>query len=825
MLMTGEEVRSKRLLVPTVVALALVLAAMAVVVLGSNRADAANHGGQVVPESVRRDVPVVLDGKVFAHAQVGNRIFVGGDFQQVQLPDGTVLTQPYIFAYDINTGAFDTAFRPTVNNLIRDLQPTAAGDGLYVGGLFTNWSGSFPLRLAKLDAQGNLDTGFVANASARIMSIAVRSDKIFLTGDFNDINGTPRIGFAAVDANTGAVDPGFVMDITMPTKTPSYGRTVVLTSDGNTLFGLYFGRMVNGQIREAVVKIDVSGATATLTNWNIDWNGQQGNRECLNALRDMAISPDDSFIVIGGQGADNPPNCDTVIRYPVAGNGTVGYDWVARMYSSVFSLAVSDAAVYAGGHFCAAPKNPIPAGGISSDFAGTANQCDVNDPLAAVNPSVIDPDNAVFRKQMAALNPTTGQALPWDPGSNNLVAVYDVTVIDRGLLAGHDGDRFNDVLTGRSGFFDFGGAADTIAPSISATDPANGAVVSAPTQLAGTASDNQSIAGVTIRLKNITTDQWLQPNGSLGANQADLNVTVTPAGLGAVTWSVPVANLPVGQYEIRGFAADEVGNTSTPMVSTFEIPGDASCTVALDANDDPVVTWSGFTDGQVDNVFVRRDGKWAHTGAAGSGDWTDTTVQAGDHTYLVRWRPGGTTTDVTCAPSPITVPTPGVGGDACTATINAAGDVVLDWVEVAGASTYFVRDDDGWVATVNGSTSYTDTNPVVGDRSYYIRHYVGGRTDVTCAPSPITVPGGGGGGAECTVSLTANGDVNVSWTAVNGVTQYFVRDNDGWVATVNNATSTVDLNPTSGARSYFIRHWTGGVRTDRACTPDPLNVP
>jgi hypothetical protein len=806
-------------------AAALLVVAAIVTMTGSQRADAAVNHGQVVPETVRRDVPVVLDGRVFAHAQVGNRIFVGGDFQQVELPDGSVVTQPYIFAYDINTGAFDTAFRPVLNKLVRDLQPTAAGDGLYAAGLFTNWDADFPLRLAKLDAQGNLDTNFVANASARVLSVAVRSDKVFLAGDFVNINGTSRIGFAAVDANTGAVDPGFVMDITTPTAAPSYARTVVLTSDGNSLFGLYYGRAVNNQVREAVVKIDVSGATAALTPWNIDWNGQQGNRECLNALRDLAISPDDSFIVIGGQGADNPPNCDSVLNYPVAGNGTVGYNWVARMYSSVFSLAVSDVAVYAGGHFCGAPKNPIPAGGISSTWTGAANGCDVNDPLSAVNPSVRDPNNAVFRKQMAALDPATGQALAWDPGSNNLVAVYDLTLIDRGLLAGHDRDRFNDVLTGRSGFFDFGGADDNIAPTVGVTSPADGAVLGNPTELAGTANDNQNVTGVTVRLKNITTDQFLQSNGTFATAQADLNDTFTVVGLGSATWSVPVANLPVGEYEIRVFATDESGNTSPGLVSTFEIPGATSCTVALDANDDPVVTWSGFTDGAVDNVFVRRDGKWAHTGASGSGSWTDTTAQPGDHTYLVRWRPGGTTVNVTCSPSPITVPTPGVGGDACTATLNAAGHVVLDWVEVAGASTYFVRDDDGWVATVNNSTNHTDTAPVEGDRSYYIRHYVGGRTDIPCAPTPITVGGGGGGGADCTVSLTANGDVNVSWTEVDGVSTYFVRDDLGWVATVANDTDTVDTSPTSGARSYVIRHWSGGNRIDRACTPDPLNVP
>ena len=61
-----------------------------------------NHG-QLVPDEARRGLPVTLGGSVLAHAQVGNRVFVGGDFTQVRLPDGTVLDQAYIYAYDINS--------------------------------------------------------------------------------------------------------------------------------------------------------------------------------------------------------------------------------------------------------------------------------------------------------------------------------------------------------------------------------------------------------------------------------------------------------------------------------------------------------------------------------------------------------------------------------------------------------------------------------------------------------------------------------------------------------------------------------------------------
>ena len=506
----------RRLTTPVIAALLLVLGGFVLLAALDRQADAAVNHGAVVPEQPRTNVPRVLDGAVYAHAQVGARVFVGGDFSQVQLPDGSIVNQANIFAYNIDTGAFDVAFRPVVNNEVRALAPTPTGDGLYVGGKFTRWDNSFPIRVAKLDIIGNLNTSFNASASAMVRSIVANSSTVFIGGDFLSVSGSTRMGMAAVDAQTGALDPGFVMDVTQSVAGGQYVRALALSSDGGTLYALHFGNFVNGQPRETVAKINVAGPTATLADWRIEWDAQAPVRTCRSSLRDIAISPDDSFIVVGGQGADNPPNCDSILRYSTAGTGVIAYDWSARMYSSVYSLAVTDVAIYAGGHFCAAPKNPILPGGISSDFTGTANGCDVNDPSNPINPSERDPDNAVFRMQIAALDPTTGQALAWDPGSDNFQAVFDLTVIDRGLLAGHDGSRFNNVLTGRSGFFDFGAPVDTTPPTISVTEPADGSSVTNPTQLAGTAADNGTLASVTIRLKNITDDLWLQPDGTFG---------------------------------------------------------------------------------------------------------------------------------------------------------------------------------------------------------------------------------------------------------------------------------------------------------------------
>jgi hypothetical protein len=791
---------------------------------GAQSAEAAGVvQGQVVPETPRRDVPIVLDGKVFAHAKVGNRVFVGGDFQQVQLIDGNVITQPYLFAYDIDTGLVDPNFRPVVNRLVRALEPTQAGDGLYVGGLFSSWDGSFPLRIAKLDAQGNLDLGFGPRASARVQSIVEVGDSVYFGGDFIQVSGSPAIGLAKVDRITGAVDTNFLPNFANSINGSQIVRRVKAAPDGSALFVLHYASTIDGQTREAVAKFDL-GETPTLSGWNVPWVQQNLDRNCWNRLRDMEISPDGSFIVVAGQGADNPPNCDSILRYETAGAATVNFTWSARMYSSVFSLAVSDVAVYAGGHFCAAPLNPIPLGGVSSTYPDSINKCDINDPNSPVNPSVVDPANAVFRKQLAALNPANGQALAWDPGSNNFTAVYDLTLIDRGLLAGHDNNGFNGFDVGRSGLFDLGAGDDLTPPTILVTDPVAGAVVSNPTTIGGTAMDNRTVADVTIRLKNVTTNEWLQLDGSLGVAQIDLPVTVVPIGLGEVGWSHPVANLPAGDYEVHGFATDASGNTSTALVSPFVIPGTTSCSVALDGNDQPVISWSGFQANGVDNVFLRRNGGFLATVAADLDTYTDTAAAPGDYSYLVRWRPGGVVTDVACSPATITVPQGG-GGVTCTVGLDAESKPLLNWTDVAGVNRYSIREAaQGFVAAVEGVTTYTDAAASPGDYSYSIRYRQNGATlNVSCEPSPITVPGGVG--ASCTAVVDVNGDVSLDWTDIAGEDSYVVRDNDGFVQTVNIVSVYVDTNPSAGSRTYVIRYRMAGVTTDITCQPDPIIVP
>ena len=513
-----------------------------------------------VPEMPRRNTPVVLDGTVFAHAQVGNRIFVGGNFQRVQRPNGTIIDQAYIFAYDIDTGLIDENFRPVLNNSVQALETGAGGNGLFASGRFTRWDSSFPTRIAKLSANGTLDTNFTGSANAIVRDIAVTSKAVYLAGDFTQVSGQPRVGFAAVRLGTGAADPGFVMNVqnSQAVGGEQLARGIVADPSGNFVYGLHFGTQINGFNREAVVKVNVAGPTAGVANWTIPWTAQAGEETCIEFLRDIAISPDGSFIVIGTQGRDIGPNCDSILRYETSPAGVQQFTWTARMYSSVFSLAVSDVAVYAGGHFCAAPRVGAPVSGSThpwnpneSAANGRANGCTLGELDYPTNPSHLFPHNAVFRKQIAALNPTNGQALAWNPGSNASLGVMDLTVIDRGLLVGQDNNRLGDnINTGRSGFFDFN---DTEGPTLTHASPRQR--VEGTRLLFGGVSDESGVDRVEVLIQNNQTGQvW---NGSSWQSAR----TRVRANIAGTAWNVQGINFDrAGTYSVFHWAYDLHGN-------------------------------------------------------------------------------------------------------------------------------------------------------------------------------------------------------------------------------------------------------------------------
>jgi hypothetical protein len=138
---------------------------------------------------------------VLALAQVGNTMFVGGKFQNVQNGNGGPKTfQPWIAAFDVQTGVWNSAWRPTLDGAVWDL--VAAPDGsLIVGGNFSNVNGvANTAGLAKLDPitgqvisswNASIATPRFLGTRANVRALDIQDNWLYVGGSFNQISGGP----------------------------------------------------------------------------------------------------------------------------------------------------------------------------------------------------------------------------------------------------------------------------------------------------------------------------------------------------------------------------------------------------------------------------------------------------------------------------------------------------------------------------------------------------------------------------------------------------------------------------------------------------------
>jgi len=122
-----------------------------------------------------------------------------------------------------------------------------------IGGSFTNVAGQTRNRLARLNANGTLDFGFNPGTglNADVRAITIQADgRILIGGNFTNYNGTTRIRVARVEAN-GNLDP--VFDPGRGADNVVY--SMALEPDGKVVIGGAF-TMVNGFVRHGVARLN-----------------------------------------------------------------------------------------------------------------------------------------------------------------------------------------------------------------------------------------------------------------------------------------------------------------------------------------------------------------------------------------------------------------------------------------------------------------------------------------------------------------------------------------------------------------------------------------
>ena len=224
--------------------------------------------------------------------QSDGRIVIGGFFTNI---NGVV--NNHIARLNYN-GTLDSLFNPGAgaDNNVLALAETFVGDGtrrLFVGGTFLNIKGVSRPCIARLSDDGGVDTswdpGIGANGTVFAVvpypTNSVRKGQVLIGGDFTTVGGFGRSHIARLKAD-GSVDTSF----NPPSGADDSVRAILLQTDEHILIGGLFTN-VNGAARSHIARLNPNGTTDT------SFNPGPG---ASDAVLTIALQADNK-IILGGQ--------------------------------------------------------------------------------------------------------------------------------------------------------------------------------------------------------------------------------------------------------------------------------------------------------------------------------------------------------------------------------------------------------------------------------------------------------------------------------------------------------------------------------------------
>lgn len=268
--------------------------------------------------------------------QLDGKVIIGGTFQNY---NGSATGR---VARLLRTGALDGSFNTGAgaNGAVNAL--LALNDGkVMVSGQFTQFDGQAYNRIVRLEANGSIDVGFTVGTgfNGLVSDMAVQPDgKVICVGDFTSYNGTARNRVARLNTD-GSLDTGF---------NPGTGAnflvaTVALQQNGQFLIGGFFNNY-NGSVVIGMARINDDG---TLDNsYNLGGSGLN------NAVNVIKLQPDGKAVVGGVFTTYNGTGRARIMRLNVDGSLDTGFNPGTGANNEVLAMAIqSDGAVVLGGLF------------------------------------------------------------------------------------------------------------------------------------------------------------------------------------------------------------------------------------------------------------------------------------------------------------------------------------------------------------------------------------------------------------------------------------------------------------------------------------------
>jgi|GEM_PF-1669992 len=362
-------------------------------------------GSNVVKASPATYTPQIPNGgsnAVYAYAQVGDTMYTGGNFASLS---GTARTN--LGAFSATTGKL-ASWAPQVNG---DVWALAAlpNNQIAIGGEFTQVNGVARKGLAVVDGTtGALVTGFNANLNGAVYDAKLLNGRLIIGGSFSK-------ELMAVNPTTGA-DTGYLNLGISGVRVHRFS----VNPQGTQLVAIGKFASVSGQTRRQAFMVNLGASSGTLSTWYY----QPLLKYCsipedAAYIRGVSFSPDGSFFVLDGTGYTSNDGdlgstiCDAAARFESNIMAPSKPTWINYTGGdSLYSVAISNTAVYIGGHERWA-NNP--------DGSDTCSS-----PICVPRPGI------------GALDPATGVALSWNPMRTRGVGAQILYLTPAGLWVGSD---------------------------------------------------------------------------------------------------------------------------------------------------------------------------------------------------------------------------------------------------------------------------------------------------------------------------------------------------------------------------------------------------
>jgi uncharacterized delta-60 repeat protein len=274
--------------------------------------------------------------------QDDGKLIIGGDFSAVNdlachhiarlNPDGSL------------DGSFQSSFSG-VNESIHAIVLQTDGK-ILIGGYFTMICGHPRNYIARLNADGTLDTAFqdaLSGANYYVRSIAVQADgSILIAGLFTVVNGASRSFVARLHAD-GSLDPGFQHE---SLGADAVVRSVAVQNDGGVLIGGRFAS-VSGHRRNSIARLHPDGRVDTSFQ-----NELSGASDCVQSI---AVQRDTRILIAGDFRVVNGENRNHIARLNFDGTLDRAFqnDLPGATHSVLCVVEQSDGKILIGGRFTA----------------------------------------------------------------------------------------------------------------------------------------------------------------------------------------------------------------------------------------------------------------------------------------------------------------------------------------------------------------------------------------------------------------------------------------------------------------------------------------